>query len=312
MSLPGRAVAVAAGLVADRAFGEPPSEVHPVAGFGRLMGTIEQQVWADDRGTGVLYTAAGVTTGIVMGRCARSTAAAVALSCAGRELRATASRIGSTLARGDLEGARRQLPALVGRDPAGLDESGVAAAVIESVAENSVDAVVAPALWGLLGGASGAWAYRAINTMDAMVGHRSSRYERFGWASARLDDAANLVPARTCAALVAAVRPGRARHVLDVVRRDAPAHPSPNAGVAEAAFAAALGVELGGPLRYGDRSESRPALGSGPRPGPADIARAVTLADHVERALAGALIAGGLAALASRSVRQMTPTRSTR
>lgn len=320
-SLGGRAVAVAAGLGLDRALGEPPSEVHPVAAFGRTMGAVERCIWADDRAVGACYTAVGVATGLAAGRATRSTAAAVAVTCAGRELRATAGRIGDILAAGELEAARHQLPALVGRDPAGLDESGIAAAVVESLAENSVDAVIAPALWGLAAGAPGAWAYRAINTMDAMVGHRSPRYERFGWASARLDDVANLVPARLFAALVAAVRPSRARAVLAAVRRDAPAHPSPNAGVAEAAVAAALGVELGGPLRYGERTEQRPVLGEGPRPVPGDIARAVELTDQVERALVAGLLAGGLTLVAvhttrtargGRTGRSTNPARSTR
>src|SRR5262249_33365337 len=154
------------------------------------------------------------------------------------------------LAAGDLEGARAALPVLVGRDPSALDASGVAAAVIESLAENTVDAVVAPALWGALLGAPGAAAHPAVNTMDAMAGHRSCRYGRFGFAAARLDDAAAYIPARVTVLLVCLVRPDRTATVIETVRRDAPAHPSPNAGVAESAFAAALGLELGGPLRY--------------------------------------------------------------
>jgi adenosylcobinamide-phosphate synthase len=136
--------------------------------------------------------------------------------------------------------------------------------------------------------------------MDAMVGYHSDRYERFGLVAARLDDAAAYVPARVTAALVCATRPDRARAVITTVRRDASAHPSPNAGVAEAAFAAALGVELGGPTRYTGRLENRPRLGRGPRPEGPDIARAVRLADRVELVLAGALAVLGLA-LAARA-----------
>jgi adenosylcobinamide-phosphate synthase len=213
-------------------------------------------------------------------------------------LRTEAGSVRARLDAGDLDGARAALPALVGRDPTDLDASGVAAAVVESLAENTVDAVVAPALWGALGGAVGAGAYRAVNTMDAMIGHRSPRYARFGWGSARLDDVASYLPARVTALLVCAARPSRTREVARAVRRDAPAHPSPNAGIAEAAFAAALGVELGGPLRYGARREDRPRLGTGPRPGADDIGRAVRLADHVELLLAVSLAAGGAAALA--------------
>jgi adenosylcobinamide-phosphate synthase len=202
------------------------------------------------------------------------------------------------LDRHDLDEARRLLPALVGRDPSGLDEKEVARAAVESVAENTVDAVVAPALWAVACGATGAFAYRAVNTLDAMVGHRSARYEQYGWASARLDDLAGWVPARLTAAMVAAVRPSVAGEVWRTVRRDAPAHPSPNAGVAEAAFAAALGLRLGGENRYGERGERvelRPPLGSGRPPEAGDIARAIALSRDVARALVVVLAAAGVA-----------------
>ena len=122
-----------------------------------------------------------------------------------------------------------------GRDPSSLSADEVARAVVESVAENSVDAVVAPVVWGTVAGGVGALTYRAINTMDAMVGHHSDRFEQFGWASARVDDLVNWVPARIAAALVALLRPRQAREVWRAVRVDAPRHPSPNAGVIEAA-----------------------------------------------------------------------------
>jgi adenosylcobinamide-phosphate synthase len=127
--------------------------------------------------------------------------------------------------------------------------------------------------------------------MDAMVGHRTARHERFGWASARLDDVANWVPARLTALLVMMARPASAAAVWRAVRRDARAHPSPNSGVAEAAFAAALGIRLGGVNRYGDRVERRPPLGVGRPPEPGDIAAAVHLADEVQRQLAAVLLA---------------------
>ncbi len=170
----------------------------------------------------------------------------------------------------------------------------MAAAVIESLAENSVDAVIAPAFWAVVAGAPGAAAYRAVNTMDAMVGHRNDRYRKFGWAAARLDDIANDLPARIFATLVAAVAPDRARAIRTAVRRDAAAHPSPNAGVAEAAVAGALGRELGGPLRYGATVENRPRLGTGPRPTPADIPHAIAIAAKVETIVVALLIVGWL------------------
>jgi adenosylcobinamide-phosphate synthase len=288
-------LAVAAGLVTDRLVGDPPDRWHPVAWFGSAMAALERRSWRDDRGAGALHAAAGVGAAGLAGatlaaagraswRPATTMLATVAV-VGGRSLDRAAGAVDDALRRSDLPRARTLLPALVGRDPSRLDESEVARAVVESVAENTVDAVVAPALWCILGGPAGAAAYRAVNTLDAMVGHRSERYLRFGWASARLDDAANLVPARVTALLVAVVRPRRAPAVWRAVRTDAPAHPSPNAGVAEAAFAAALGLQLGGVNTYGDRLESRPPLGAGRGATAADIARARRLASDVTAAL---------------------------
>jgi adenosylcobinamide-phosphate synthase len=236
-----------------------------------------------------VHAAAGIALGVVAGRLVRSRTLATYVAVSGRMLGTTARQIGAVLDAGDLEGARALLPSLVGRDPSGLDPGEIARAVVESVAENTVDAIVAPALWAAAAGAPGVLAHRAANTMDAMVGHHSDRYERYGWAAARLDDAMAWVPARATAALVATVRPSAAGEVWRTVRRDAPAHPSPNAGVAEAAFAAALGVGLGGVVRYGERVEERPRLGDGRAVEAADIERAVRLSDDVTLALVGAL-----------------------
>ena len=289
-----RCLGAAAGLVIDRVLGEPPADTHPVAEFGKAMRRVEQALWADRRLAGVAYAAAGVAIGVAGGRVLKSTATAVAVAAAGRELRRVAMRIGEAVLEGDLPAARAELPTLVGRDPATLDGSGIAAAVIESVAENCVDAVIAPAFWGAVAGAPGAAVYRAINTMDAMVGRRNERYRNFGWAAARLDDAANYIPARIFAALVAALEQARARQIVDAVRRDAPAHPSPNAGVAEAAVAAALDRKLGGPLSYEGVPEQRPFLGIGSRPEADDIEAAVRLADRAEIAAVGLLVLTGL------------------
>jgi adenosylcobinamide-phosphate synthase len=294
-----RAAAVARGLLADRLFGEPPAAAHPVVAFGALMSRVEAHVYRNDRAAGVAYAAAGIATGALAGTLLRRTEVAVALAAAGRELRHAAARVRDALLADDLERARTLVPALVGRDPAALGSSDLSAAVIESLAENTVDAVVAPAMWALAAGAPGALTYRAVNTMDAMVGHRSDRYARFGTVAARLDDLANFLPARTTALLVACVRPRAARTVGRAVREHAPAHPSPNAGVAEAAFAAALGRELGGPLQYAGRHEDRPRLGWGPRPRPADVDAAISLASHVELALIACCTA---LALSGRSV----------
>lgn len=286
-----RSLGAALGLMLDRAFGEPPPTLHPVAAFGRVMRRAEAGWWHDSRGAGATYAGVGVALGATAGAAVGSTALATGVAVAGRALGRTALGIAEALDAGDLDDARCRLPALVGRDVDDLDEKDVARAAVESVAENLVDAVVAPAFWATVGGAPAALAYRGVNTMDALVGHHDARHERFGWASARLDDAANWVPARLTAALVAAARPRRAGAVWQCVRRDALGHPSPNAGVAEAAFAAALDVRLGGPLSYGGQEEIRPALGDGRPPETADIGRAVRLATEVTRLLGATLVA---------------------
>ena len=289
-----RAAGAAVGLLLDRMFGEPPTRVHPIVAFGSAMVRVEERLYRDDRATGLAYASVAAGVGAGVGSALRSTAAATFVAVAGRQLAEEATGVGTALLRGDLDTARARLPALVGRDVAAMDEKEAARAVVESVAENTVDAIVAPALWAAFAGAPGALAYRAVNTVDAMVGHRSARYERFGWASARADDFAAWLPARATALLVGAVRPRRAAEVWRVARRDAGAHPSPNAGVAEAAFAAALGLRLGGENRYGDRVELRPTLGDGRPAEPTDIAHAVRLSRDVTYALAVALGVGAM------------------
>jgi adenosylcobinamide-phosphate synthase len=300
-----RRLAAAAGLGLDRLLGEPPAALHPVAAFGRLATTIEHRVYRDQRAAGVLHTSLGAAVGLGAGLMVRSPAVAVGTAAAGRELRRVAGEIGAHLSAEDLVAARRALPALVGRDPSLLDESGVAAAVIESLAENTVDAVFASALWGATLGAPGALGHRALNTLDAMVGHHSERYEHFGWAAARLDDIAAWAPARAFALTVLLARPSSAATAWSTLRRDAGRHPSPNAGVAEAVVAGALGLELGGPLRYGDRAEDRPRLGRGRRPMPSDIGRAIRWVDDAERILMVALATcGAVEVVAQRRARR--------
>ncbi|HMF03398.1 MAG TPA: adenosylcobinamide-phosphate synthase CbiB [Acidimicrobiia bacterium] len=286
-----RSLGAAAGVMADRLLGEPPAVAHPVARFGTVMRRVEGQLYRDTRDAGAAHAAVGIGLAVAAGAALGSPAAAAYVAVAGRALAGAALEVEAALARDDLATARELLPALVGRDPSCLDEPEIARAAVESVAENTVDAVVAPALWAAAAGAPGVFAYRAINTLDAMVGYRSSHYDRFGWASARLDDAAGLIPARVTAGLVVAVRPRTAARVARAVRHDAPAHPSPNAGVAEAAFAAALGVSLGGTNRYGERVEHRPPLGGGRAPRATDIRAAVRLSRDVTGALVALLVA---------------------
>jgi adenosylcobinamide-phosphate synthase len=294
-----RPAGAALGLLLDRAVGEPPARLHPVSWFGRAMTLAERADYRDSRPAGTLHAILGfflgAGAGVLLGPATPATTLATGLAVAGRSLGESALTVAGALEAGDLEAARAALPALVGRDPTGLDESELARAVVESVAENTVDALVAPAFWAAIWGAPGALGYRAVNTLDAMVGHRNTRYRAYGWASARLDDAAGYLPARLTAALVAGVRPRRAAAIWQAVLSQAPAHPSPNAGVAEAAFAAALGLRLGGCNRYGDQVEFRPWLGQGRPAARSDIRLAVRLSDDVNWLLTVILAASGLA-----------------
>ncbi|MEU9747305.1 cobalamin biosynthesis protein [Streptomyces niveus] len=301
------AYGAAAGLLADRLFGDP-RRGHPVAAFGRAAGAVERVLWRDHRGWGALHAvvcaggaagAAALVARGVRGRGAVSvvlTAAVTWTVLGGTSLGREARAVGGALAAGDVEVARERLPRLCGRDPEALDEGQIARAVVESVAENTSDAVVGALVWGALGGVPGLVAFRAVNTLDAMVGHRSPRLLRFGWASARLDDVAGWPGARLTAVL-AAVAGGAPARALEAVRRDAGRHPSPNAGPVEAAFAGALGVRLGGTLAYGGRVEHRPVLGGGGRPVEvADIERAVRLSRRVGVLALGVCVGGRLLA----------------
>jgi adenosylcobinamide-phosphate synthase len=295
---------VLAGYLADLALGDP-KRGHPVALFGRAAAGLERLTYRDTRAAGALHTGlmvgAVTVVGVVVtprGRVgsAAATATATWVCLGGTSLARTGVEMTRLLERGDIEAARRLLPSLCGRDPARLDAAGLTRAALESVAENTSDAQVAPLLWATLGGVPGVLAYRGINTLDSMVGHRSARYARFGWAAARLDDVANYVAARATAALVVACAPlvsGSSSGALRAWRRDAARHPSPNAGVVEAAFAGALGVRLGGPTHYRHELQIRPTLGDGRQPTVADLRRAVALS-RVVQAAAALLIAFGV------------------
>lgn len=185
--------------------------------------------------------------------------------------------VAQPLEAGDLPGARDAVAMIVGRDPARLDQAGVARAALESLAENTSDGIVAPLFWGVVAGLPGIAAYKAINTMDSMIGHRNDRYEAFGKAAARLDDLMNLVPARLTA-LLFALASGHPTRPLAVMRRDAGLHRSPNAGWPEAAMAGALNVRLSGPRIYGDRIAEEPWINGGaPDPTPVDLGRGLAL-----------------------------------
>ncbi|MCW2753943.1 MAG: Cobalamin biosynthesis protein CobD [Marmoricola sp.] len=286
-----RGLGLLIGFAADRAWGDP-RRCHPVAGFGQVALRLEDRMYADDRARGAAYTLVlvGTTTaaGVLLERGTRrhpvthtlATALATWVVLGARSLDREAGAVGAHLP-DDLPAARQRLTHLVGRETCDLDASGVARAVVESVAENTSDAVVAPLVLGAAFGIPGLLGHRAANTLDAMVGHRSPRYERFGWASARLDDLLNRPGSRTTAILAVALGPDP-RSALRALRRDAAGHPSPNAGPVEAAFAGALGITLGGPNRYGSVLEDRARLGDGPAPQAADISRARRLARRVD------------------------------
>ena len=299
-----RAAGLVLGFAADRLLGDP-QRLHPVAGFGRAAAALERRTYADRRPAGVVHVGLLVGGSALAGVVAQATArrrgplteTLVVAGCTwavlgGRSLEREALAVHDHLVADDLPAARRRVTHLVGRDPSVLDAGGVARATVESVAENTSDAVVAPLVAGAVAGVPGLLAYRAANTLDAMVGHRTARHDRFGWAGARIDDVLGLPGARLTAALAAAAGPDHAG-ALRAWCRDAGAHPSPNAGPVEAAFAGALGVTLGGPTTYGDRTEDRPRLGDGAAPTAHDVTRARRLAARVGlgAAVVSALIA---------------------
>lgn len=289
--MPARTLGLLLGYAADRAWGDP-RRLHPVAGFGTVALRLEQFGYRDSRSSGVaqvLVMVGGATAlALAAERGARTPLAHTALTAAvtwavlgGRSLEREAEAVHGFLTVGNVEAARTRVRHLVGRDTTALDPGEIARAVVESVAENTSDAVVASLLWGAVAGVPGLVAHRAANTLDAMIGHRSARYERFGWAAALLDDLLGLPAARLSGALVAALGPNHPG-ALRAWRRDARHHPSPNAGVVEAAFAGALGLQLGGVnIYYGNRREVRALMGHGRAPTSADIPRATRLARRV-------------------------------
>lgn len=302
-----RALGLALGFMADRLLGDP-ARWHPVAGFGSVASALEGRWWGPTRARGTAYALSlvGATTvlGAAVERGARRgrtthvlvTAAATWTVLGGASLDREGSAVATLLTQDRLPEARLRLTHLVGRDTRELTADEVARAVVESVAENTSDAVVAPLVLGAVAGVPGLLGYRAANTLDAMVGHRSERYADFGWASARLDDLLNLPGARLTALLAAAL--GRSpRGALRAWRRDASGHPSPNAGPVEASFAGALGLQLGGTNHYGERTEHRPVMGSGRSPTVEYVDPALALARRVE---AGAAVLAVLACLARR------------
>jgi adenosylcobinamide-phosphate synthase len=212
---------------------------------------------------------------------------------AARSMHDHVEAVARPLLSGDLPAARQAVAMIVGRDPSQLDPAGVARAATESLAENTSDGIVAPLFWGAIFGLPGIAAYKAINTLDSMIGHRTPRHQAFGWAAARIDDVANLIPARLTGVLFAIVSP-QPRIALATMWHDAGQHRSPNAGWPEAAMAGALGIRLSGPRIYNGQTSQEPWLnGEAPDPSADDLQRALAL---YRRAMF--VLAAGLALLA--------------
>ncbi|WP_275194472.1 adenosylcobinamide-phosphate synthase CbiB [Bradyrhizobium sp. CSA207] len=279
---------------------------HPVTWLGRLIAAVDA-AWNRAPDPPALRRAAGVAGALVV----IALAAAVgwmlqsALSfgwiqialvgvlawplVALRSLHDHVAAVAKPLQAGDVAAARDAVSRIVGRDPAALDEAGIARAAIESLAENASDGIVAPVFWGALFGLPGIVGYKAINTLDSMIGHRTERHEAFGWAAARIDDVANFVPARLTGFLFVLLAPRRAG-ALSCMTRDARRHRSPNAGWPEAAMAGALGVRLSGPRVYHDSIANEPWLNEGARdPRAADITHALAVYRRAMLLLAGVL-----------------------
>ncbi len=264
------------GVGLDLLVGDPRWFPHPVRGLGWLAARLER-VWRASglplRAAGTLYwlSAVGLAGGAVRASLGVPGAAVfwIWTLLAVRDLDVEAARVLRRLEAQDLAGARIMLARIVGRDTEHLDEAEILRAVMETVAENLNDAVVAPLFWLAVAGPAAMAAYKAVNTLDSLVGYRNERYREFGWASARMDDLAGYVPARLTAALVwaAAWLLGYdARGSVRATLRDARRQPSPNAGYPEAAVAGALGVRLGGINTYEGVASAKPYLGDAVQP----------------------------------------------
>lgn len=283
------AIGLLLGWAADRALGDP-RRGHPVALFGTWAGWVETRTHRDSRAAGVLTEALVLAPPLALGVAATrlpgparalATAALTWAALGGTSLGREGLAVHDLLASDDLPGARTRVRNLVGRVTDDLTADEVARAAVESVAENTSDAVVGTLVWGAALGPLGVVLHRTANTLDAMHGHRTARYARFGWAAARLDDLLGWVPARFTVLATAAASPLRAGEVVRTAVRDGRDHPSPNAGPVEAGFAAALGLRLGGRTVYASGAEDRVVMGSGPAPTVADLPRAVLLARRV-------------------------------
>jgi adenosylcobinamide-phosphate synthase len=269
-----------AAVTLDLLLGDPRWLPHPVVGIGRLIAALEKllrRLIRNERFGGILLLigVVGVTSLLsqlllvgahaVNPYLAGALAAILAWTClAARSLHVESKLVADRLADGDLAGARHNLSRIVGRDTADLDEPEIWRALVETVAENSSDGIIAPLFYLMIGGPVLGLAYKAVNTLDSMVGYRNERYLRFGWASARFDDLANWLPARLTGLLMVAAAPLlglSAGKAFSIMLRDGGKHSSPNSGIPEAATAGALGVRLGGTNRYFGKPVDKPTIG---------------------------------------------------
>lgn len=287
MTLHPLAMALALGL--DAAIGWPDAVFraigHPVTWCGGLISALEARLNQGPArrlkgvATALLVIAIAIFFGVALQALSGTLLTALLAwpLLAARSLHEHVARVAKPLAAQDLPAARQAVSMIVGRDPERLNARGIARAALESLAENSSDGIIAPLFWGALFGLPGIAAYKAINTLDSMLGHRTPRYEAFGWASARIDDLANLLPARLTALLFIITAPNRAAAWI-VTSNDARHHRSPNGGWPEAAMAGALGLRLSGPRIYGNEAANEPWINANGRdPGPEDIYAALAL-----------------------------------
>lgn len=283
-------------LALDIVLGEPPAKAHPVCWMGKTVDLAEKasSLLGDQpavRRLAGAVTAAGLSVGVYIGAQKALELLPGRLRYVGevgllyttlalRSLGDAANKVDSGLSE-DLTTGREMVSHIVSRDTENLNESAIIRAVIESVAENTNDGVAAPLFYGLIGGAPLALTYKMINTLDSMIGYRNKRFRDFGWAAARMDDAAGFIPARLTALatiLASKITGGDARGAVSAWGRDARWHRSPNAGVCESVFAGALRVQLGGPGSYDGANIDMPVMGAGLRmPQRADIEKAVNL-----------------------------------
>jgi adenosylcobinamide-phosphate synthase len=303
MTLADPLLLLAIALAVDAWLGDMPAlfahSPHPIVVCGRMIAFFDRKLNREIRSEGsrqgrgivtvVVLVGAAAALGAVVARLCRGSVAGaavevwlIAILVAQRSLYEHVAAVAGALARGGVEAGRDAVRHIVGREPASLDAHGVARAAIESLAENFNDGVVAPVFWYLVLGLPGLFAYKMANTLDSMIGHQTPHYRAFGWAAARFDDLANLVPARISGVLIVIAtvfsHAGRPARAMAIMLRDAGKHRSPNAGWPEGAMAGALGLALAGPRHYPEGIVIDPWVGDGTaRAAPADIARALTL-----------------------------------